>query len=206
MFAGIGSGGIEVVGTDVITVFACCPVVGNVVVVGDGGSLCRLDVDERYGVVGLAMNVLLVVLAEMGDAQRFPVDIESSFTLFMLIASNVDAVDTFRSEPQSFALVFAVFPGSYLHIRKGLDAETKAMWQPILVGHSTVVAGTVDSADMGQGMWAVESDGVKLSLLEGADNAVVLTVVVGDYAESLVTRTVPVQIVGELGTYAFVIA
>lgn len=94
LLAGIGCGGVEVVGACVVAVGTCCLVVGSEVFISDGDALCGFDVDERYGVVWFACSVLLVVLSEVSDAQCLPVDAEVLAVYLMLVARDVYAVDT----------------------------------------------------------------------------------------------------------------
>ena len=84
LLAGIGCGGVEVVGACVVVVGTCCLVVGSEVFISDGDALCGFDVDERYGVVWFACSVLLVVLSEVSDAQCLPVDAEVLAVFLML--------------------------------------------------------------------------------------------------------------------------
>ena len=62
----------EVIGSDGNTALAGLRIIVHIEFIADGGTLCRLDEDEGYGIVGCAADIVAAALAHVCDTEFIP--------------------------------------------------------------------------------------------------------------------------------------
>ena len=138
----------EMVGTCADAVLAGVGIVFQIETVADGRALCRLDIDERHGIVCRAADVLAAPFAHAGDAQLVPQDGERPPSLAVLVFGDVDAVDALGGVAHALTHETVVLPDAHAQARLslgvGLCRQSEAV-APAVRPVAFVVAFIVDA-------------------------------------------------------------
>ena len=85
------------VGADGNMMLACLGIIVGIILVCDAYALGTFYEYERNRIIGCSVNILITFATEIVDAKLFPVDGVFVATFAVLIAGNVDTVDTLGS-------------------------------------------------------------------------------------------------------------